>query len=191
MSLNDFLDEARAFLESRATRKPPAQVLVWGEGSDNVDLLDERTSDDDVRMLAQARAWKAAEFDAGFGWISGDPAYGGRGLAVVFDEAYTQLRSEFVIPDLNVFEMGRGMVGPTIRAHGSEDAKSAYLPGLHRGDLIACQLFSEPAAGSDLAGLMTRAVRRGDDWFISGQKVWSTNAHLADIGLVLCRTNPD
>jgi alkylation response protein AidB-like acyl-CoA dehydrogenase len=81
-----------------------------------------------------------------------------------------------------------GMIAPTILRHGTEEQRRRLLPALHRGDLIACQLFSEPDAGSDLASIATRAAREGDGWRITGQKVWTSGAHLADIGEIVCRT---
>lgn len=75
------------------------------------------------------------------------------------------------------------MVPPTIETHGTETTKQAYLAALYRGDVIGCQLFSEPGAGSDLASVSTRAVRDGDEWVVDGQKVWTSGAHYSDIGL--------
>ena len=69
--------------------------------------------------------------------------------------------------------------------------KELYLRSLWRGDIVACQLFSEPGAGSDLAGVQTKAVRDGDEWLVTGQKVWTSGAHLSDIGEIICRTDPD
>jgi alkylation response protein AidB-like acyl-CoA dehydrogenase len=90
-----------------------------------------------------------------------------------------------------VFAVGIGMVGPTLIAHGTEAQKERYLPALLRGDDVWCQLFSEPGAGSDLAGLRTRAVRDGDEWVVNGQKVWSSGAHHSDLGILLTRTDVD
>src|SRR4029453_13002800 len=84
-----------------------------------------------------------------------------------------------------------GMVAPTILAHATDEVKADYLPKLHRGDLLACQLFSEPGAGSDLAGLQTRAVRGGEERGGKRQKVWTSGAHYSDIGEVICRTDAD
>jgi alkylation response protein AidB-like acyl-CoA dehydrogenase len=82
-------------------------------------------------------------------------------------------------------------VAPTILAHATEPVKEMYLPRMYRGDIVACQLFSEPGAGSDLAGIQTRATRDGDEWIVTGQKVWTSGAHLSDIGEIVCRTDPD
>jgi alkylation response protein AidB-like acyl-CoA dehydrogenase len=83
------------------------------------------------------------------------------------------------------------MVAPTILAYGTARQKSAYLTKIWRGDIVACQLFSEPGAGSDLAGMQTRARRDGDHWVLDGQKVWTSGAHFSQIGLLIARTDPD
>src|SRR6202042_2984048 len=84
-----------------------------------------------------------------------------------------------------------GMVAPTILAHATDEVKDLYLKPLWRGDIVACQFFSEPGAGSDLAGLQTRAVRDGDEWIVNGQKVWDSGTLLAGRGLMLVRTDLD
>src|SRR6185436_942817 len=78
-----------------------------------------------------------------------------------------------------------------ILAHAQDHVKERYLPALHRADIVGCQLFSEPGAGSDLAGLTTKAERDGDEWVVNGQKVWTSGAHYSDYGLLVARTNPD
>jgi alkylation response protein AidB-like acyl-CoA dehydrogenase len=191
-ALATFLEGAFSFLKGVAGRTPDAvPAPVWGEGPDDAELLAERSSEEEKELLAAARRFKALEYDEGFGWIDGPVEYGGRGLPRSYADAYGELRGQFAVPDLSVMRLGLGMTAPTILAHGTEAAKRAYLPRLHRGDVIACQLFSEPDAGSDLASLRTSAVH--DDaggWILSGQKVWTTNAHLSDIGEILCRTDP-
>ena len=89
------------------------------------------------------------------------------------------------------FIIGQGMCGPTVMAYASEDLKERYLPKLSSGEEVWCQLFSEPAAGSDLAGLRTRAEKDGDDWVINGQKIWTSGAHYSDYGILITRTDPE
>ena len=117
-------------------------------------------------------------------------AYGGRNFPLTYQRRYEELRATYPVPDLAAFTISLGMVAPTILAHGSDTARSRYLNRLHRGDILACQLFSEPGAGSDLASVRTSALRDGDGWVINGQKVWSSRAHLSDIGEIVVRTDP-
>ncbi len=185
----EFESEVRGFLDSHASRRT-AETFVWGEGSDAVGLFAERTPAQERADLEVARAWAQAVFDAGLGWITGPPVYGGRGLPRRFQRIYDAAAADYRTPSLSVYGIGLGMVAPTILAHGTEPVKQAYLQPMHRGDIVACQLFSEPGAGSDLASLQSRAVRDGDEWVINGQKVWTSGAQLSDIGEIVCRTDP-
>ncbi len=185
-----FEQDARSFLDANAPRRTQ-ESFVWGQGSDNVSLFPERTPEQQAADLAAARAWSQKVFDAGFGWISGPVAYGGRGLPRDFQRIYARLAADYATPSLAVYGIGLGMVAPTILDHGTEEVKQAYLRAMHRGDIVACQLFSEPSSGSDLASLQTKAVRDGDEWIITGQKVWTSGAQVSDIGEIICRTDPD
>jgi alkylation response protein AidB-like acyl-CoA dehydrogenase len=104
--------------------------------------------------------------------------------------AFNDVAKDFDLP-VRPFIIGIGMCGPTLVDLGTDEQKSRYLPPMLSGEEIWCQLFSEPGAGSDVASLQTRAVPDGDEWVLDGQKVWTTNAQLADYGAVLARTNPD
>jgi alkylation response protein AidB-like acyl-CoA dehydrogenase len=190
ISEQDFRSEAKAFLEGNAKRRGE-EKFVWGEGSDRVGVLEEKTPEQEQADLAVGKEWKAKEFDAGFGWITGPEEYGGRALPAACDRAYRELSSRFTLPDTHHFGIGLGMVAPTILAHGIPEVRERYLRPLYRGDMVACQLFSEPVAGSDLAGIQTRAVRDGDEWVITGQKVWTSGAHYSDIGEIITRTSLD
>lgn len=186
-----FADEARAFLEAHAARRDSAHRFEWGQGSDYVGFFGDPDADD-AADIAAARAWQRLRHENGFGWITGPKTYGGRELNSLHDVAYDLVEAEYDVPDTGVLSViGLGMVGPTILAHGTDYLRDTYLPAMYRGESIACQLFSEPAAGSDLAAVTTRAVRDGDEWVINGQKVWTSGAHYAQIGELLCRTDPD
>jgi len=186
-----FAEEARAFLESHAPRRRAAGSFTWGEGSDYVGFFGDPQADEQAD-LAAARAWQRTRYENGFGWITGPARYGGRDLTSLHDLAYDLVEAEYDVPDTEVLSViGLGMVGPTILEHGSDELRERYLPAMYRGDVVACQLFSEPGAGSDLAAVATRAVRDGDEWIVNGQKVWTSSAQHAQIGELLCRTKPD
>ena len=183
-----FRSEAMAFLQSHAGERPPGST-IWGHGSDRVGLFDD--PDSEIELLDAARAWRRTLFDGGWGWISGPPEYGGRGLPRRFARMFAELEERFDAPDQMRLSVGLGMVGPTIRAHSSDLVKDRYLRGIYRGDVVACQLFSEPGAGSDLAAVRTRATPRAGEWLLTGQKVWTSGGHFSDIGMVLARTGPE
>ena len=185
-----FEAEARAFLDANAERRP-VETFVWGQGSDDVSLFPERTPEEQEADLAVSRAWAQRVFDAGFGWITGPTRYGGRGLPVEYQRIWAGAASDYRTPSLSIYGIGLGMVAPTILAHATDEVKEAYLRRMWRGDIVGCQLFSEPSSGSDLASLQTRAVKDGDEWVLNGQKVWTSGAQVSDIGEIICRTDPD
>jgi len=191
ISLDVFEKEAREFLDANATRKEAEKKFVWGEGSDKVAMFEEKERTKELDDLAAACAWRAKKFDAGFGWITGPEAYGGRELPHAYERLWASLEAQYDVPAQSFFAIGLGMVAPTILAHGSTAAKDLYLKEMHRGDLVGCQLFSEPGAGSDLASLQTKAERDGEEWVLTGQKVWTSGAHYSDIGEIIARTDPD
>ena len=134
-----------------------------------------------------------ARFDAGLAWVHYPTGFGGqelsRVLQKVVDAEFAAAKAPTNRPERN--GIGLGMAAPTILAYGTQEQKRRWLRPLWTGEEIWCQLFSEPGAGSDLANLATRAVRDGDRWIVSGQKVWTSSAHIADRGLLVTRTDPD
>jgi alkylation response protein AidB-like acyl-CoA dehydrogenase len=185
-----FTEEALAFLDANV--KPKVEKRVeWGEGSDRVGLFEEKSRAQEQAEVEEAKAWRQKVFDAGFGWITGPAGYGGRELPALYDRLWQSLKARYDTPPDTPFGIGLGMVAPTILAHATDKVKDAYLRALYRGEMVACQLFSEPAAGSDLASLQTRADRDGDEWIVNGQKVWTSGAQYSDIGEIICRTDPD
>ncbi len=119
-------------------------------------------------------------YDAGYAGITYPKEYGGRGGSVMEQTIVTEALAPWVLKLGDINAMGNGMAGPTIMARGSELQKRTFIPKLLMGEHIWCQAFSEPNAGSDLAGLSTRAERDGDVYRMNGQKIWTTMAHIAD-----------
>jgi alkylation response protein AidB-like acyl-CoA dehydrogenase len=138
-------------------------------------------------------AFLGAQFDAGLAWVHFPEGAGGLGLSPALQRVVDQAlaKAGAPAPDAARNIIGMGMAAPTIAVHGTPEQRARYLRPLFTGEEIWCQLFSEPGAGSDLAGLATRAVRDGDEWIVNGQKVWTTLAHIARFGLLVTRTDPD
>ena len=145
---------------------------------------------EEAEAVATARRFQAALFDAGLAGLTWPTEYGGRGLGPEYQRVYVEEAAPYEMPE-RYFRISIGSVGPTLLQLGTETQKRELVPKILRGDLTFCQLFSEPGAGSDLAGLQTRAVRDGDGWVINGQKVWTSGAHRADRGVLIARTDPD
>jgi alkylation response protein AidB-like acyl-CoA dehydrogenase len=146
---------------------------------------------EDPEHVAARREWQRKLAEAGLAAVTWPAEYGGQGLGPLHQVVVNQELSRAGVP--GIFDViGIGMLGPTIIAHGDEDSKQRYLGPMLTGEEVWCQLFSEPAAGSDLAGIQSRA-RRTDDggWVLNGQKVWTTNAQHATFGLLLARTDAD
>jgi acyl-CoA dehydrogenase len=143
--------------------------------------------------VAAARRYQARLHEAGYAGLTWPAEWGGQGLGAAESAAFAEESAEYDMPG-RPFLIGMGMVGPTIVDLGTDEQRRRYLRPLLRGEEIWCQLFSEPGAGSDVAGLSTRAVRDGGarpGWRLSGQKVWTSNAQWADRAAVLARTDPD
>jgi acyl-CoA dehydrogenase len=174
-----FRAKARAWLEANAERKTPDDA--------GGDMLGERTTSETVK---QSQAWQKKKADAGWACLTWPKEFGGQGATSIQAVIWGQEESKFRTPP-PIFGIGHGMCGPTVMTHGTDEQKTKWLPKLLSGEEIWCQLFSEPAAGSDLAGLRSTAVRDGDDWIINGQKIWTTGAHFCDWGILVVRSDPN
>jgi alkylation response protein AidB-like acyl-CoA dehydrogenase len=173
----EFRAEARAFLDANAERRRP---------EDPPPGLVDRDDPDTVR---KAQEWQGLKADNGWACLTWPKEYGGRGATPIQSVIWNQEEGRYRTPP-NVFAIGIGMLGPTIMAHGTDEQKDRYLKKMARGDEIWSQLFSEPAAGSDLAGLRMTAVQDGEEWVINGQKIWTTGAHYSKWGMVVTRSDP-
>jgi len=135
--------------------------------------------------------FRGTRFDAGLAWVHFPKGHGGLGLRPELNRRIEERLRQAGAKAQNPASFFMALAGPTIVTHGSEDVKKRFLRPMFTGEELWCQLFSEPGAGSDFAGLGTKAVRDGDEWIINGQKVWNTLAHLADWGMLVTRTDPD
>ena len=136
--------------------------------------------------------YRGARYDAGLAWVHFPEGFGGLGLVPKLQSVVERRLREAGAPATpEVLFFGLGLAGPTVVTHGSDEVRNRLLRPMFTGEETWCQLFSEPGAGSDLAGLGTKAVRDGDEWVVNGQKVWNTMAHLADRGMLVTRTDPD
>ena len=168
-SLDEFRADVRAFFDDTLPR-----VLEGLEGT-----------------TARAKAWRSTLFDAGLAALDYPEEFGGRGLSAAHLQVWREESRGRIPREDALFGIGVGMAMPTIRDYGSEELKAQFLaPGL-RGDHVWCQMYSEPGSGSDLASLSTRATLDGDEWVVSGQKVWTSGAHQSQFAILLARTDWD
>jgi alkylation response protein AidB-like acyl-CoA dehydrogenase len=160
--------------------------------SPNVDELVDGLLADFPPASTPAQEFLEQQFDRGLAWLHFAPDCGGLGLTPKDQQrAQSRLHAGGAPPAGVRNPIGYGMCAPTIATHGTPEQKARYLRPLFSNEEIWCQLFSEPGAGSDVAGLATRAERDGDEWVLNGQKVWTTLAHISSFGLIVARTNPD
>jgi alkylation response protein AidB-like acyl-CoA dehydrogenase len=169
--------EVRTWLEQHKAEAP----VLTGPGA----------LQDEAEILAARRTWQGKLAEGGLAGVTWPKEYGGQGRGPIEQVISNQEIARAKVPSI-LDAIGVGMLGPTIIAHGSEEQKTRYLGAMLHGDEVWCQLFSEPAAGSDLAAVQTRARLQDDgSWRLSGQKVWTTNAQFASYGLLLARTDAD
>ncbi|MGI5128014.1 acyl-CoA dehydrogenase family protein [Pseudonocardia sp. CA-107938] len=172
--LTGFVDTARTWL---AARLPPRGDAARR----SVAVFHDLPPDEERALIARIQDWLRIKYDAGYGELTGR-----------YEEAFAEVEREFDTPGQHeLTSVSTALVAPTVQLFGTPEQRELLVRPLLRGDELACQLFSEPSAGSDLAGLGTRAVRDGDSWVVNGQKVWSSGAQFAGWGELICRTDPD
>ena len=177
----EFRAAARDFL--RATAPPKG-------GADDFTGAYQSGALAESEYVKRCKEWQGTLAEHGWAGITWSAEYGGRGGTSLEAAIFAEEQSQFGVSN-GIFAVGIGMAGPTIIAHGTADQQQRFLPTLLRGEEVWCQLFSEPGAGSDMAGLSTRAVRDGDEWIVNGQKVWTSGAVHSDLGILLARTDPE
>ena len=187
MDFNDTPEEAafrsqvRTWLDANAKRRTDDKQTV-------------RARQDDPETLKLAKIWQAKKAAAGYAKVTWPKEFGGLGASPIQQVIYSQEEANYVVP-LGFFDIGLGMCIPTVMAYAKPDVLQRFVKPALYGEEIWCQLFSEPAAGSDVAGIVTRAERDGPapdaDWIINGQKVWTSGAHYSDYGIIITRTDPN
>jgi alkylation response protein AidB-like acyl-CoA dehydrogenase len=160
------------------------------EGAADYAVFQNITEEAERELLDKVRAYRRQRYDAGYGAIALPAELGGAGLSPRYVVAFTEEEQAFEAPQsTELISVTTGLVGPTMATFGTAEQRAKYARAFLRSDLLCCQLFSEPGAGSDLAAVATSAVRQDQGWLLDGQKVWSSGARFADYGLLLARTD--
>ena len=173
----EFRAKCRAWLETNAELKTKKTNSAKNMNIGNKSLLE------------AAAEWQKKKYDAGWAMIHWPKEFGGIGATPIERIIWAQEESKFNVPK-GVYEIGLGMAGPVMMEYATDEQKERYLPPMAEGKEIWCQLFSEPSAGSDVAGLRSKAVQDGENWIVNGQKVWTSGAHFSDFGILVVRHDP-
>jgi alkylation response protein AidB-like acyl-CoA dehydrogenase len=168
-----FRDELRVWLKANLPAKTPSAIKTAASAHEYHDYL---------------KAWQRKLYEGNYAGISWPKEYGGRGASFI-EQAIFQEELALADAPERMGTIGQGLVGPTIITVGTDEQKKRYLPGILSGDEVWCQGFSEPNAGSDLASLETKGIREGDDFIVNGQKIWTSYAHIADLCMLVVRTD--
>ncbi|WP_405539196.1 acyl-CoA dehydrogenase family protein [Streptomyces sp. NBC_00075] len=186
----EFRAEARRWLTG--TAKARAARQEWGRGDDSVAVFENRTEAEEREHTDRTREWERTRYDQGWGALDWPKEYGGRELPAHYEQLYRAEEAAFDVPRrTEIFPVTQQLVAPAIRIWGTAEQKQRWLRPMLRTDELACQLFSETEAGSDLAAVRTRAVPDGEGWVLRGHKVWTSGAQVATWGVAVCRTDPD
>ena len=173
----EFRAKCRAWLEAIAQLKTKKTNSIKNMNVGNKSLLE------------AASEWQKKKYDSGWAMIHWPKEFGGIGATPIERIIWAQEESKFNVPK-GIYEIGLGMAGPVLMEYATEEQKERYLPPMAEGKEIWCQLFSEPSAGSDVAGLRSKAVQDGENWIVNGQKVWTSGAHFSDYGILVVRHDP-
>ena len=190
-TVEEFRATVRAWLDANAERSGDDDSFVWGQGELPVSFFRERTDEEEQAHLDAVGAWEQTKAEAGFHAPTWPTELGGLGLSNQHALTYAEIEAEYATPGRHeLLSVTTGMVAPTIQSDGNDEQRERFVERFLRCHEWCCQLFSEPAAGSDLASVACKAVRDGDEWIINGQKVWTSGASFAQWGFLIARTDP-
>ncbi len=196
-TIEEFRKHAAAWLAEHGTPKRAASGPISGgsesdAGEFSVSVFHALTDDEERALLEELKSWNQKRATQGYHSITGSPEFGGLGLGKEFAKAYAELESGYEIPSRHeTFSVTTGLIAPTIERFGTPEQKEQFVGRFLRSDDLCCQLFSEPGAGSDLASLACKAIKDGDEWVLTGQKVWSSGARFSEWGELIARTDPE
>jgi alkylation response protein AidB-like acyl-CoA dehydrogenase len=194
-SVDEFEAEAAKWLAEHgepATADPAEGELVWGDGEFSVAVFHSLSFEDERDLLEEAKRWNQLKATRGYHAITGNPDFGGMGLSKEHARAFAALERNYKLPSRHEsFSVTTGLIAPTVELYGTDEQKARFVAPFLAAEMLCCQLFSEPGAGSDLATLGCRAVRDGDEWVINGQKVWSSGAQFSEWGELIARSDVD
>ena len=193
--MDAFIERARAWLSHNAPRRDGqegGQRRIRGEDDFSVAVFHNLSFDEEKQALDDLVAWNARKRELGYHAVDWPAEFGGLGLTKAHAAAFGRLERGYETPASHeLFAVTKLLIAPTVAHYGTAEQKARFIEPLLAAEILCCQLFSEPGAGSDLAGLACRAVRDGAGWIVNGQKVWSSGAQFADWGLLIARTDPD
>jgi len=187
MDFEDTKEEAAFRAEANKWLSANAKLRSAKSAKDDLEEMENGSSSG----MDASKAWQKKKAQAGYARITWPKGQGGMGGTPMQSIIFGQEEAKYDVATGAPFAIGLGMCIPTLMAYGSDEAKKRYVWPAVQGDEIWCQLFSEPAGGSDVAGLRTRAEKQGDEWVINGQKIWTTGAQFSDYGILLTRTDPN
>ncbi len=195
-TVDEFAAEARTWLDHHAERRSSTDGenvdVAWGDGTFSVAVFHALDRAEEWSLLQRLMAWQQLKATRGYHAVTARPEIGGLGLGKEHAYAFSALESEYVTPGRHeTFSVTTGLISPTVDRFGTPEQKERFVAPLLSAEFLCCQLFSEPGAGSDLAGLACRAERDGDEWVISGQKTWSSGAMFSPWGLLIARSDPN
>ena len=188
ITVEAFAEKSAAWLEENLERRTDDSSTA---PEPNYAIFHNRTHDEERVLIDAARAWQGRRVDAGFGAITWGPEWGGPGLTASHERVYASLERQYHAPDRHESILVTvELVAPTLHVLGTAEQQERFVAPFLRADELCCQLFSEPGAGSDLAGLSTKAIKGEGGWRVTGQKVWSSGAQFSEWGLLIARTDP-
>lgn len=195
VSVDEFAEEAAAWL---AEHGEPLDVgdgettAEWGSGEFSVAVFHALSFEEERNLLEDAKRWRQLKATHGYHAITGSAEFGGLDLSKEHARAFTQLEHGYRVPaNHESFSVTTDLIAPTVELFGTDEQKKQFVAAFLAAEMLCCQLFSEPGAGSDLAALGCRAVRDGDEWVVNGQKVWSSGAQFCEWGELIARSDVD